>query len=222
VGIRAWLCCDDIEAGQQWRKEILKAVKACTVFVPLVNIDWGNSGECEYECNLAINLTTHSVKVNGQRKPVILPVAFPDITFPAPAGMEHIEVLSANHQFIRSKDFVDWQQCVVRLVEAIQKTLGIKPGIPGLGAGKPASGGAGSGGEDEGGKKLKDMTVEELARWLMALHMKDAATICEQNATDGQTFLLLENRELLEMLKLTPLQIKRIQVEKEREKTESA
>ena len=56
LGYRAWLCTQNIQPGQEARREIHKAVSTCFIFLPLINELWCRSGECELETNIAMNL----------------------------------------------------------------------------------------------------------------------------------------------------------------------
>lgn len=53
----------DMSGGEQYRNSIVHAASTVTYFVILLNQEWGLSGECEIEYNLAIrkNLTSHEV-----------------------------------------------------------------------------------------------------------------------------------------------------------------
>lgn len=55
--------CVDMSGGEQYRNAIVHAASACTYFIILLNQEWGLSGECEDEYNLAKrkNLTSHEV-----------------------------------------------------------------------------------------------------------------------------------------------------------------
>jgi hypothetical protein len=101
---RSVFLCTDISGGLGFRDEIIKAVKACKVFIPLMNSQWASSGECEDEFLLAkrLHLTSHERKATSPpnaRRPIILPVAFPNLNpwmqFP------HVELLAASVNFVR-------------------------------------------------------------------------------------------------------------------------
>jgi hypothetical protein len=94
-GHNVWICTQSMSGGDSWRREIVKAVKRCHVFIPLINNPWAESGECEVEFNLAFNLYTHSK--GKPRLPIFVPVAFPDLDWNAHA---HVELLAANTNFI--------------------------------------------------------------------------------------------------------------------------
>lgn len=62
---------------QRPRREILRAIRNCRVFVPLINEEWAVSGECELELNLTLQLHTHSK--DKPRLPHIVPLSFPGL-----------------------------------------------------------------------------------------------------------------------------------------------
>ena len=95
-GYDVWICTQSMTGGATWRREIVKAVKNCHIFVPLINNPWAESGECEVEFNLAFNLHTHSN--SKPRMPIFVPVAFPDLDWSAHA---HVELLAANTNFVK-------------------------------------------------------------------------------------------------------------------------
>ena len=47
-GLSVWLCVE-MSGGDQYRTEIVHAIKTCKVFLPLINNAWALSGECEDE-----------------------------------------------------------------------------------------------------------------------------------------------------------------------------
>jgi len=108
-GISTWICCQ-IKGGNDFRDEIVKAVKTCKVFLILMNNEWAASGECKDEFNLAkrLNLTSHETErtVSGQQRlPAIVPIAFPNLLW---TGHAHVELLAANTNFLvhDNKDLV--------------------------------------------------------------------------------------------------------------------
>jgi hypothetical protein len=44
--ISCWVCYE-MDAGIDYREEIVAAVKACKIFIPLINAEWASSGECK-------------------------------------------------------------------------------------------------------------------------------------------------------------------------------
>jgi hypothetical protein len=73
------------------RSEITQAIRSCKVFVPLMNTAWAESGECELEQNLALNLNSHST--SKPRRPHFLPVLFSDVEVDK---HDHVLLLSSN------------------------------------------------------------------------------------------------------------------------------
>lgn len=103
----------ELQAGVNYRNSISTSVKACKVFLPLMNQPWGESGECIDEFLLAkrLNLTSHergaTKPPNEARRPVLLPIAFPSLA-PWPR-YPHVELLSASTNFfcIKQEDLED-------------------------------------------------------------------------------------------------------------------
>eukprot|EP00052_Salpingoeca_macrocollata_P000730 m.21973 g.21973 ORF g.21973 m.21973 type:complete len:426 (-) comp10815_c0_seq1:40-1317(-) len=103
-GIRTWICTD-MKAGDDFREAIVKAVKSCKFFIPLINAEWASSGECKDEYHLAkrLNLTSHESRrtCEGEaRLPALLPIAFLNLVFEA---HPHVELLAANTNFLVHK-----------------------------------------------------------------------------------------------------------------------
>ncbi|KAJ3191994.1 hypothetical protein HK101_007192 [Irineochytrium annulatum] len=86
----------DATTWVNYRDEIFTAVKACRVFLPLINKKWADSGECESEYLLALrtNLISHDSgktqrtielpygdSVAGIRRPAMLPIKFPSLSW---------------------------------------------------------------------------------------------------------------------------------------------
>lgn len=99
--IRTWVCVN-MEAGVNYREEIVRAVKSCEIFIPLINDEWASSGECQDEYSLAkrLNLTSYEkeiAKPPQPRKPVILPIAFPNLVWDK---YPHVELLAASTNFL--------------------------------------------------------------------------------------------------------------------------
>lgn len=104
-GVQVWICTSSLEAGSNFRDEIVHAIKACRVVVPLINNDWASSGECYDEFSLAKrrNLTSHESgrTVHPQaRLPAIVPLAFPSLDW---ERFPHVELLAATTNFLRSE-----------------------------------------------------------------------------------------------------------------------
>jgi hypothetical protein len=104
---RSVFLCTDLSGGVNFRDEIIQGVKACKVFVPLMNAEWASSGECESEFLLAkrLNLTSHERKLTSPpaaRRPIILPVAFPNLN--TWARFPRVELLAATTNFVRVID----------------------------------------------------------------------------------------------------------------------
>jgi len=100
-GLSVWICVD-ILGGENYRDEIIKAVKTCCVMVLLINDEWALSGECQDEYALAkrLNLTSHEsgrTKRENPRKPSFIPIAFPNLNWTAHS---HVELLAASTNFI--------------------------------------------------------------------------------------------------------------------------
>lgn len=98
------MCTTSLDAGDKFRDEIVGAVKACKVFVPLINNEWAASGECYDEFSLAKrrNLTSHEsgrTSPSGPRLPAIVPVAFPSLDW---ERFPHVELLAATTNFLLS------------------------------------------------------------------------------------------------------------------------
>jgi hypothetical protein len=45
-GVSCWICVD-MDGGVDYRAEIVSAMKACKIFLPLMNAEWAASGECK-------------------------------------------------------------------------------------------------------------------------------------------------------------------------------
>jgi len=102
TGLKVWVCTQNLQGGDDYRTEIVNAVKSCKVFLPLINSEWADSGECADEFGLAkrLNLTSHergNTKEGELRRPIFCPVAFPNLVWNAHA---HVELLAANTNFI--------------------------------------------------------------------------------------------------------------------------
>jgi len=132
--IRTWVCVE-MGGGINYREEIVYAVKCCEVFIPLINDEWASSGECQDEYSLAkrLNLTSHEkgiTKSSQPRKPIILPIAFPNLICDK---YSHVELLAASTNFlIHNKptllegDTTNLFQQVLRAVFPALISLGIK------------------------------------------------------------------------------------------------
>ena len=102
LGVDVWICFNDLSGGEDYRNGIVNAVHSCDFFIALMNEKWAASGECYDEFSLAkrLNLTSHEKGITKQgdsRKPIILPIAFPDLNWSAHS---HIELLAASANFI--------------------------------------------------------------------------------------------------------------------------
>ncbi|KAJ3141381.1 hypothetical protein HK100_007417 [Physocladia obscura] len=112
-GVSVWMCTTALQAGDNYRNEIVEAVKSSRVVLPMINKNWSKSGECEAEFQLAIrtNLishdtgaTAHTITVDGAdgkpypisgiRRPAFLPLKFPDIEWRENPGVEQLSCLT--------------------------------------------------------------------------------------------------------------------------------
>eukprot|EP00052_Salpingoeca_macrocollata_P032570 m.5985 g.5985 ORF g.5985 m.5985 type:complete len:370 (-) comp3887_c0_seq1:44-1153(-) len=101
LGVPEVWICTEMGGGADFRAAIHNAVDSCDVFLPLMNQQWADSGECYDEYSLARrkNLTSfeRGVTSKGQpRKPVFVPIALPGLDWSAP----HIEVLASYTNFL--------------------------------------------------------------------------------------------------------------------------
>lgn len=101
-GVSAWVCTEDLAGGEDFRTGIAKAVRGCKVFLPLINDEWAESGECkiEYSMGLRLNLTSHERGITEKpqdREPLLMPIAFPNLNWDA---HDHVFMLSCNTNFI--------------------------------------------------------------------------------------------------------------------------
>eukprot|EP01099_Mayorella_cantabrigiensis_P005485 TRINITY_DN442_c0_g1_i1.p1 TRINITY_DN442_c0_g1~~TRINITY_DN442_c0_g1_i1.p1 ORF type:complete len:912 (-),score=178.32 TRINITY_DN442_c0_g1_i1:11-2746(-) len=97
-GISVWLCTS-MSAGLSFRDEIVKNVENCDIFLPLINTEWAESGECEDEFNFARRLNLTRPKNN--RKPQIIPIAFPGLDW---GKYPHVKLLSTSTNFLIYKE----------------------------------------------------------------------------------------------------------------------
>jgi len=100
-GLSVWICVD-LLGGENYRDEIIKALKSCSVMILLINEEWALSGECQDEYALAkrLNLTSHESgrsKRENPRKPCFIPIAFPNLNW---TSHSHVELLAASTNFI--------------------------------------------------------------------------------------------------------------------------
>jgi len=72
-GLKVWMCSEELKAVSQYRLEIAKNAALCRAMIPLVNIRWGDSGECEYEFNIALRTS-----LVNKKTPLILPMIMKD------------------------------------------------------------------------------------------------------------------------------------------------
>lgn len=40
IGLTVWICTESLAGGDSYRDEIVKAIKECKVFLPLINAEW--------------------------------------------------------------------------------------------------------------------------------------------------------------------------------------
>lgn len=100
-GYRVWICTDMV-GGVEFRSSIVQAVRECTVFIPLINNSWAQSGECSDEFSLAkrLHLTSHEsgrTTRDKPRLPIFVPFAFSDLDWNA---YPHIQLLAASTNFL--------------------------------------------------------------------------------------------------------------------------
>jgi hypothetical protein len=102
-GISVWICTD-MSGGTDYRSDIFKIVTKCYIFLPLLNTEWRNSGECKEEYNVALRLklTSYedktSIEAKGEpRRPVIMPLSFSDLDWKL---KDHVFQLGCNANFI--------------------------------------------------------------------------------------------------------------------------
>eukprot|EP01035_Chromulina_nebulosa_P038766 gene38766-52357_t len=100
-GYRVWICTDMV-GGVNYRTSIVDAVKSCTIFLPLINDSWAQSGECGDEFSLAkrLHLTSHESGRTTREKPrlpIFVPFAFSNLDWNA---YPHIQLLAASTNFI--------------------------------------------------------------------------------------------------------------------------
>jgi hypothetical protein len=133
-GFRVWVCTESMRAGDDFREAIVKAVKGCDVFIPLINDAWARSGECKDEFSLAkrLNLTSHEsgrTAEGGVRKPLFVPVAFSDLDWEAHS---HVQLLAASTHFIvhsaKSLDEGDTPSTCEQISSGILRQFGLGTG----------------------------------------------------------------------------------------------
>jgi len=66
--------CDQMDAGEQYRRAIAVNASGCQFFIPFMNTQWCNSAECGYEFNIALR---HLLK---KGRPFIMPLLLADFS----------------------------------------------------------------------------------------------------------------------------------------------
>lgn len=85
-GVRVWVCTSSLCGGADYREGIARAVKRCTVFIPLINEAWARSGERNDEFNLAKRLHLTSAEAGRSRRAArarARPIAFAGLDWDA-------------------------------------------------------------------------------------------------------------------------------------------
>lgn len=121
LGLEAWICEEDIGPGTPYRQAITKAASSCATIVILCDQNWAESGECEFETNIAISRYTHG------RKCMVLPVAFAGLNWEA----TNVIALAANMNFtvIEAPDLAN-QAHLQKVVRDIAQLAGKKLASP--------------------------------------------------------------------------------------------
>jgi hypothetical protein len=144
-----------LRGGEDFREGIVRAVKRCAVFIPLINEAWARSGECKDEFNLAKRLHLTSTEAGrsapgAPRVPVLVPIAFAGLDWDAHS---HVELLAASTNFIVHPavdlEHGDFEATAMQVAVAIAAQAGIT--IHGVDASSSLNGIGGAGGSGNGG-----------------------------------------------------------------------
>eukprot|EP01111_Echinosteliopsis_oligospora_P003639 TRINITY_DN1570_c0_g1_i1.p1 TRINITY_DN1570_c0_g1~~TRINITY_DN1570_c0_g1_i1.p1 ORF type:complete len:512 (+),score=159.44 TRINITY_DN1570_c0_g1_i1:98-1633(+) len=79
IGYDVWVCSD--MSGTEYREEIDRNITKADVVVIVLNGHWANSMECKREFNVAQQAHFTNLEINGNNRPVIMPIAFSDFNW---------------------------------------------------------------------------------------------------------------------------------------------
>jgi len=81
VGFDVWVCYDNLLGGVEYRDEIDRNITKADVVIMMLNSHWANSVECKREFNVAQQAHFTNREINGNNRPVLLPLAFSDFNW---------------------------------------------------------------------------------------------------------------------------------------------
>lgn len=69
-----WICTENLSSGSNYRKEINQVAASCKVFLPIINMEWLQSAECDSEANIAISYSNKNKRENPAIAALMLPL----------------------------------------------------------------------------------------------------------------------------------------------------
>jgi len=202
-GLTTWICVE-MQGGTNYREEIVINAAGSKAMVALMNTKWAESKECRYEFNIALrtNLT--------KGFPAIIPIIVENFdwnAYPLLIGV----MANTNAIFYNPKNpKATWEQVVAALT-----SFGISgdasatpPTSPGpeqkqVVASSPDT-------KNDLPSNITEWTSKHVAQWLRTLDLPSAAELFLSNWVDGAILLSIKTDDLVESLKLSPLQAKRL------------
>jgi len=203
-GVTTWICVE-MQGGTNYREEIVINAAGSKSLIALMNTKWAESKECRYEFNIALrtNLT--------KGFPAIIPIIVENFdwnAYPLLIGV----MANTNAIFYNAKDpKATWEQVVSALA-----SFGISPS---------ASSGAATASEEQKQvvpsspdvktssdlpANITEWNCKHVSQWLRSLDLQTAADAFLNNWVDGVILLEIRTADLVDSLKFTPLQAKRV------------
>jgi len=197
-GISTWMCIE-MHGGTNYREEIVINAAGSKAMVALMNIKWAESKECRYEFNIA--LRTHLTK----GAPAIIPIIVENFDWNAYPLL--IGVMSnTNAIFYNPKSpQTTWEQVIGALA-----SFGILPGSFPSEHKQVVPISSDTVNVTELPEKISEWNSKHVAQWLRALDFQAPVEAFQSNWVDGPILLEITQQDLVDSLKLTNLQAKRL------------
>jgi len=204
-GYSTWICVE-MKAGVTYREEIVVNASSSKAFIALMNIKWAESKECRYEFNIA----TRSSLTKGI--PNLIPIVLEQFdwnAYPLLIGL----MANTNAIFYDAKHpNLSWEKVVASLKEH---------GVHGASnVANPAKSKASAEAvpispdtKEDLPEDIETWNIRHVAQWVQSLDFKPPKEPFVDNWVNGAILLEISEKDMVESLKFTPLQAKRLMKE---------
>jgi len=203
-GFSTWICIE-MQGGINYREEIVINASGSKAMIALMNVKWAESKECRFEFNVALRTSL------TKGSPVIIPVILENFDWNAYPLLIGIMANTNGIFFNTSSPEATWQAVVNSLISSGISPAGEQPvSAPSI----PEKFAAVSPDKENAPtlpENISEWNSTNVAQWIKTLDLRPAPSeTFLHNWVDGPILLEITHQDLVESLKFTGLQAKRM------------